>query len=42
MMAVDLICGPSALTVRGAGRVSPEREGVKMSDHAGYWIDLDP
>ena len=42
MAAIDLICGPSNSEVRAQGRIDPVRDGVKMSDHAGYWVDLQP
>jgi len=38
MHAVDLICGPSDWTVSAQGRIDPTRDGVEMSDHAGYWV----
>lgn len=40
--AIDLICGPRELDVVRQGRIDPVRDGVKMSDHAGYWVDLQP
>jgi len=40
MRAVDLICGPKELVVRSQGRIDPVRDRLKMSDHAGYWVDL--
>jgi endonuclease/exonuclease/phosphatase family metal-dependent hydrolase len=41
MCAIDLICGPADLVVLAQGRIDPVREGVRMSDHAGYWVDLE-
>lgn len=41
LLTVDLICGPKDLEVAKQGRIDPVRDGVKMSDHAGYWVDLD-
>jgi endonuclease/exonuclease/phosphatase family metal-dependent hydrolase len=40
MHAVDLICGPADCSVAAQGRIDPRRDGVVMSDHAGYWVDL--
>ncbi len=40
MCAIDLICGPADLMVLAQGRIDPVREDVRMSDHAGYWVDL--
>jgi endonuclease/exonuclease/phosphatase family metal-dependent hydrolase len=40
LCAVDLICGPSERPTESQGRIDPVRNGVTMSDHAGYWIDL--
>ncbi len=39
MCAVDLICGPRAHVILGQGRIDPVRDGIVMSDHAGYWIE---
>ena len=39
MHAVDLICGPADWEVVAQGRIEPARDGVEMSDHAGYWVD---
>lgn len=41
MCAIDLICGPADLVVLAQGRIDPVREGVRMSDHAGYWVELE-
>ena len=40
LCAIDLICGPRVLTIAQQGRIEPVHNGVKMSDHAGYWVDL--
>jgi endonuclease/exonuclease/phosphatase family metal-dependent hydrolase len=40
LCAVDLLCGPRELAVHATGRIDPRRDGVVMSDHAGYWVDL--
>ncbi len=40
LRAVDLICGPKEQTVLAQGRIDPTRAGVRMSDHAGYWVDI--
>lgn len=40
LCAVDLICGPKGEVLHGRGRIDPVRDGVTMSDHAGYWVDL--
>jgi endonuclease/exonuclease/phosphatase family metal-dependent hydrolase len=40
LRAVDLICGPKAQAILAQGRIDPTRNGVRMSDHAGYWVDL--
>lgn len=40
MHAIDLICGPREITVREQGRLDPVRDGIRMSDHAGYWVDF--
>lgn len=40
MYAVDLICGPKQQTVTVSGRIEPIVDGVTMSDHAGYWVDI--
>jgi hypothetical protein len=41
LQAIDLICGPTELAVRAQGRIDPVRDGVRMSDHAGYWVDVE-
>lgn len=38
--AIDLICGPTDRTVRGVSRVDPAVDGLTLSDHAGYLLDL--
>jgi len=40
MCAIDLMCGPADLVLLAQGRIDPVRGGVRMSDHAGYWVDL--
>lgn len=40
LRAIDLICGPRELPVRAQGRIAATREGVRMSDHAGYWVEI--
>lgn len=37
---IDLICGPKGEQVLAQGRIDPVLDGVTMSDHAGYWVDL--
>ena len=41
MHAIDLICGSKQLGLRESGRISPDCGDVAMSDHAGYWVDVD-
>jgi len=41
LKAVDLICGNAATIVRGQGRIDNVCDGVVISDHAGYWVDVD-
>jgi len=41
LCVVDLICGPSDRTAPKQGRIDPVREGTVMSDHAGYWVEID-
>jgi hypothetical protein len=38
--AIDLICGPCEIIPVDQGRIHPVHNGVTMSDHAGYWIEL--
>ena len=40
LRAVDLICGSRERVVVAQGRIDPERDGVVMSDHAGYWVEI--
>jgi endonuclease/exonuclease/phosphatase family metal-dependent hydrolase len=40
LRAIDLICGPRGITLVEQGRIDPVVEGVKMSDHAGYWVEF--
>ena len=41
MCSVDLICGSPKHLVRDGGRIDPMRGNVALSDHAGYWVDVD-
>ena len=41
MRAVDLICGPADAKLIARGRVAPRRGDIVMSDHAGYWVELE-
>ncbi len=38
--AIDLICGPVSRSVRSIERIDPIRDGIKMSDHAGYVVEI--
>lgn len=40
LCAVDLICGPSEHVPTSHGRIDPVLDGVRMSDHAGYWLEF--
>ncbi len=40
LRAIDLICGPRAVRPLRQGRIDPVFEGVRMSDHAGYWVEV--
>lgn len=40
LCAIDLICGPRELDVREQGRIDPFRGGIRMTDHAGYWVEV--
>jgi endonuclease/exonuclease/phosphatase family metal-dependent hydrolase len=40
MNAIDLICGPADCSVAAQGRIEPARDGLELSDHAGYWVEL--
>jgi hypothetical protein len=40
MCAVDLICGSKHVTPTFVGRFEPDDGGFRLSDHAGYWVDL--
>lgn len=31
---------PKAMPITEQGRIDPVRDGVTMTDHAGYWVDL--
>jgi hypothetical protein len=41
MCAIDLICGPSSCSVSHVGRIDPHLDGQRLSDHAGYFVDLE-
>jgi hypothetical protein len=40
LSAVDLICGPCDVVPTASGRIDPEPRGVRLSDHAGYWVEV--
>jgi hypothetical protein len=40
MHAIDLICGPRETSLSRQGRIDPVLDGVVMSDHAGYWVEV--
>lgn len=40
LRAIDLICGPKEVVVADTGRIDPVRDGLVMSDHAGYWVEI--
>jgi len=40
LRAIDLICGLKDQVILAQGRISPVRDGVRMSDHAGYWVEI--
>jgi endonuclease/exonuclease/phosphatase family metal-dependent hydrolase len=40
MHAIDLICGPREISIARQGRMEPALDGVVMSDHAGYWVEV--
>jgi hypothetical protein len=40
MRAIDFICGPADWELAARGRLEPSRDGLVMSDHAGYWVEL--
>lgn len=40
LCSVDLICGPAACPLTAQGRIDPARDGVTLSDHAGYWVEI--
>ena len=40
LCAFDLICGSAAIVEEQQGRIDPRHDGVTMSDHAGYWVDV--
>jgi endonuclease/exonuclease/phosphatase family metal-dependent hydrolase len=42
MCSIDLLCGPRERTPVSQGRIDPVRDGIVMSDHAGYWVRLEP
>ena len=40
LFAIDLICGNKDQAILEQGRIDPIRGGVRMSHHAGYWVDI--
>ena len=38
--AIDLICGPREVAINRQGRIDPVLDGVTMTDHAGYWVEI--
>lgn len=38
--AIDLICGPASRSVLSVERIDPFRDGIQMSDHAGYIVEI--
>lgn len=41
LCAIDLVCGPRACTLRSVDRFEPELGGRRLSDHAGYVVDVE-
>jgi hypothetical protein len=41
LSTIDLICGPKEWRLRATGRIDPVRGSVTMSDHAGYWVEVE-
>jgi hypothetical protein len=41
LRAIDLICGPRHLVPLSVTRLDPTRDAVKMTDHAGYSVEID-
>jgi endonuclease/exonuclease/phosphatase family metal-dependent hydrolase len=41
LCAIDLICGPRDWRPARQGRIDPVLDDVVLSDHAGYWIELE-
>ena len=41
LSTIDLICGPKQWRLRMCGRIPPVHNGIKMSDHAGYWVEVE-
>lgn len=42
LSTIDLICGPKGVRLESRGRIDPVRDGVRLSDHAGYWVEFEP
>jgi endonuclease/exonuclease/phosphatase family metal-dependent hydrolase len=42
LCAIDLICGPRDLKVTNIERIDPTIDGRRVSDHAGYVVELAP
>lgn len=40
MKAIDLICGPAKRPVKAIDRLDPVADGHKLSDHAGYVVEI--
>ena len=41
LLAIDLICGPRRCLVEKVDRFEPVRAGKRLSDHAGYVVDVE-
>lgn len=42
LCAIDLICGPREHPVNEIVRIDPAPNGRRLSDHAGYVVDISP
>ena len=40
MHTIDLICGPRETVIVRQARVDPVRDGLRLSDHAAYWVEM--
>jgi hypothetical protein len=40
LCAIDLICGPRDIIVANIERIGPTIDGCRVSDHAGYVVEL--